>query len=65
MITAKEQTLIQLLRDADDGGRIFIVKMLLCFAQCGEDFIRELEAVKGNRAEMEAVVDKYLPSLER
>lgn len=65
MITKSERSFIQLLRDSDESGKQFIVNMLLCVAQCGDTFLQEMMEVKGNRAEMEAVIARYLPTLER
>lgn len=65
MITENEKAFIQTFREADEAGKQFIVNMLLCVAQCGDSFLQEMMEVKGNRAEMEAVIARYLPTLER
>lgn len=63
-MTVQEREFIQLYRDADETGKAFIYDMLLCFAYCGEDFIQEIQAAKGNKEAMQAVVAKYVATVK-
>lgn len=53
-----EREFLQLYRDADEGGKLFIWDLLIC-ANCGEDFFREIQAVQGDKEAMRAVVAKW------
>ena len=63
-MTTQEREFIQLYRDADETGKALIYDMLLCFAYCGEDFIQEIQAAKGNNEAMRAVVAKYVATVK-
>ena len=53
-----EREFLQLYREADEGGKLFIWDLLIC-ASCGEDFFREIQAVQGDKEAMRAVVAKW------
>lgn len=54
-----EREFLQLYRDADESGKLFIWDLPACFASCGDAFIQEIQAVQGDKAAMRAVVAKW------
>ena len=62
MMTPEQREFIQLYQEADKDTKMFLADLLLCFVGCGDDFIEEITAVKGDAVAMRAVVDKWLPT---
>ena len=58
-LTKSEREFIQVYRDADEEGKLFIWDLLACFVSCGDAFIQEIQAVQGDKAAMSAVVAKW------
>jgi hypothetical protein len=58
-LTKYDRELLQLYRDADESGKLFIFDMLLCAATCGEEFFQELQATPQEPAALKAVVSKW------
>ena len=45
-MTANERELIQLFREADEGGKTYIIQVLLCASFFGSEFHAEMEALR-------------------
>ena len=58
-LTKSEREFIQVYRDADEEGKLFILDMLICAATCGEAFFKELQATPQEPAALRAVVGKW------
>lgn len=58
-LTKSEREFIQVYRDADEEGKLFIFDMLICAATCGEEFFKELQATPQEPAALRAVVAKW------
>ena len=58
-ITSREKSLLQAFRDADEEGRVYFMKLLLCVLHGGDDFIKEIMPVRENKAAANAIIDKW------
>lgn len=58
-LTKYGRELLQLYRDADESGKLFIWDLVFCAASCGEDFFREIQAVQNDKEAVRAVVAKW------
>ena len=63
-LTKSEREFIQVYRDADEEGKLFIFDMLICAATCGEDFLKDMQTVQGDRDAMIAVVSKWKAAVQ-
>lgn len=45
---------------ADSDKQALLLDMLFCFANCGEDFVQEMEAVQGDKAAIITVIQKWI-----
>ena len=64
-LTKYEREFLQLYRDADESGKLFMWDLLICAASCGEDFFQELMvAVKDDKAAIRAVVAKWKATIQ-
>lgn len=59
-----EREFLQLYRDADESGKLFIWDLLCCAVNCGEEFFQEIQAVQGDRDDMRAVVAKWKATIQ-
>lgn len=58
-LTKSEREFIQAFRDADEEGKLFILDLLCCTVRFGEDFLKDMQTVQGDRDAMIAVVSKW------
>ena len=63
-LTKYEREFLQLYRDADESGKLFIWDLLICSASCGEDFFQEIQAVQGDKEALRAVVAKWKATIQ-
>ena len=59
MLTASEEKFIQLLRESDEEGKLFLCDLLFCIALFGQDFLKDMQTVQGDRDAMIMVVSKW------
>ena len=59
MLTTSEEKFIQLFRESDEEGKLFMLDLLCCMALFGEDFLKDMQAVQGDIDAMITVVSKW------
>ena len=64
MLTASEEKFIQLFRESDEEGKLFMLDLLCCTVSFGEDFLKDMQIVQGDRDAMIAVVSKWKTTVQ-
>ena len=65
-LTENENAFLEMVRNADDSGKNFILKSLLCAVSFGEEFFRDIkESVEGEDGNaIISIVERYATRLE-
>ena len=60
-LTANEREFIQLFRESDGAGRIYIIQMLMCYLRFGADFYAEMKELldRGDKEGMRECVSRW------
>ena len=64
MLTASEEKFIRLFRESDEEGKLFMWDLLCCIGRFGEDFLKDMQTVQGDRDAMIAVVSKWKATVQ-
>ena len=60
-LTANERELIQLFREVDEAGKMYIIQMLMCYLRFGADFYAEMKELldRGDKKGMRECVSRW------
>ena len=59
VLTENEREFVKLFRESDEEGKLFMWDLLCCTGIFGEDFLKDMQTVQGDRDAMIAVVSKW------
>ena len=65
-LTENESTLLEMVRNADDSGKDFILKSLLCTVRFGENFFNDIKehVERKDGHALREIVEQYISRLE-
>ena len=64
VLPASEEKFIQLFRESDEESKLFMLDLLCCTVRFGEDFLKDMQTVQGDRDAMLAVVSKWKAAVQ-